>query len=306
MNVLVIGGAGFIGSYVVDALVKENYHVKVISRSLTNIIDVNSNELEYVQADYGDSLIMAEALIGIDLVVHMASSTVPATASRDPVADVETNLVNSIKLFQAMKFAGVRRIIYFSSGGTVYGKPLLLPVIEDHRRMPISSYGITKQAIENHLFMHQALGELDVTILRPSNPFGPRQKKIGAQGAITTFAEQILRNKTITIWGDGSVIRDYIYITDLIDVFMLVLESSYLGVLNVGSGKGFSLMDVIGFIEKASNKKAKIKFENKRGFDVEKMILCINKANSSLNWLPKVDIEHGINLHWNWLLENQE
>lgn len=304
MHLLVLGGTGFIGSHIVDALIDNGHHVKVIDRTLKNTQNKHPHLVKYIQADYGDSFILSEALIGIDIVIHLVSSTVPGSSNLDPVADIQTNLVNSVKLLQAMHHSNVKRIIYFSSGGTVYGNPGQLPIPESHPTHPICSYGITKLAIENYLFMHQELYGLRPIVLRPSNPYGPRQGHHGSQGVVGTFINKIMSNQPITIWGDGSVVRDYIYISDLVDACLAAINSTLQGVFNVGSGHGYSLLEIINEIEQCAQRKAQVHFEPKRNFDIKEMVLDSSLSKEQLSWSPRYSIQQGVSLHYDWYINS--
>lgn len=306
MRILVLGGTGFIGSHVVQGLLDDGHYVKVIDRTLKYRHPNYPQQIEYIQADYADSFVMLEALAGIDLVIHLVSSTVPGTSNLDPVADIQTNLVNSVKLLTAMNQADVKRIVYFSSGGTVYGNPEKTPISEDAATHPISSYGITKLAIENYLYMHQELYGLKPVILRISNPYGPRQGHLGSQGVIGTFLTQIIHDQAIKIWGDGSVIRDYIYIEDVVSACTSVINSEITGVFNIASGNEYSLLDIVHEIEKCTDKRADIVFEEKRGFDVKKVVLDTTLAEVKLNWTPKYSLKEGIKLHHEWIIKSSK
>ena len=304
MRFLVLGGTGFIGSHIVDMLLENGHYVKVIDRTLKYTQNKFPHSIEYIQADYGDTFILAEALMGIDSVIHLVSSTMPSSSNLDPVADIQTNLVNSVKLLQAMNHANVKRIIYFSSGGTVYGNPNQIPIPETHPTHPICSYGITKLAIENYLFMYQELYDLNPIILRPSNPYGPRQGHHGAQGVIGTFINQIMNEQTINIWGDGSIIRDYIYIADLVNACLAAIDSEINGTFNIGSGHGYSLLEIIDEIEQCIQKKAQVNFDPGRSFDIAEMILDVSLAKDKLTWKPKHTLQQGIQLHYDWFKSN--
>jgi len=297
VRILVLGGTGFIGSHIVDALLDEGHVIKVIDRTLKHINKEFPQRIEYIQSDFSDSLVLLEALMGIDAVIHLVSSTVPGTSNLDPVADIQSNLVNSVNLFKAMQQAGVKRIIYFYSGGTVYGNPAQLPILESHPTHPISSYGIIKLAIENYLFMHQELYGLKPIILRLSNPYGPRQGRLGSQGVIGTFLRLIMQGQPIKIWGDGSIVRDYIYISDAVSACMAALNLEQGGIFNIGSGEGDSLLDIIKEIELCTRKSADIVFEPSRGFDVKSVVLDASLAKEKLNWEPKYSLRQGIDLH---------
>ena len=198
-RILVLGGNGFIGSHLVKALVATGLPVRVLSRS-RHQFEQPVQGVDYRYADFADSVRVAEALIDVDVVVHLISTTVPSTANLDPVADVRGNLIASISLLQQMRELGVNRMVYLSSGGTVYGNAKIIPIPEEHERAPLSSYGIVKVAIENYITMFSSLYGLQSLIIRASNPYGPLQGHFGVQGVIATFFQRIISGEEICIW----------------------------------------------------------------------------------------------------------
>jgi len=223
MKVLVLGGNGFIGSHVVDQLLAAGHKVRVFDRSAERYRDP-IKQVEYRLGRFDDTFQVAEALQGMDAVCHLISTTVPGTSNLDPVADVKNNLINTLNLLEQMRKKGLRRILYLSSGGTVYGNPESSPISENHPLKPISSYGIVKVAIEKYLFMYQQLYGLQPVILRPSNPYGPRQGHAGVQGLIGTLLARAFSGETLEIWGDGSIVRDYMHVSDLARLCVVALE----------------------------------------------------------------------------------
>ena len=305
MHYLVLGGTGFIGSHLVDALIEQGHQIRILDRSLKFRDAGALPHVEYIQADYGNATVIAEALIGIDAVIHLVSSTVPSTSNLEPIADIQSNLINSVMLLQAKQAANITRIIYFSSGGTIYGNPENdFPMRESHPKHPLCSYGITKLAIENYLYLHQQLYGLKPIILRPSNPYGPRQGHMGAQGAIATFINRILNNQEIHVWGDGSIVRDFVYITDLVDACIKAINSNITGTFNIGSGQGYSILEVIRTIESYFDKEADIIFKPGRYFDIKKMVLDISAIKKIVDWSPTTSLEEGIYQHCEWYENN--
>lgn len=300
MRLLVLGGSGFIGSHIVARLLADGYKVRVFDRGR------RANEkiagAEYCQGDFGNQIELADALENIDGVIHAISTTVPGSSNLNPVADIETNLINSVNLLQLMHKANIKRIVYLSSGGTVYGVPNFLPITEDHPQHPICSYGVVKLAVEKYLFLFQHLYGLSPIILRISNPFGPGPTRLGIQGAVATFMDRIAKDEPIQIWGDGSVVRDYLYIDDLIDACMLALESQETGVFNIGSSTGYSLKEVISFLEQTMSKEAIVEFKPSRKFDIQEVILDCQLANDKLGWKPVIPMEKGIRIFYDWYL----
>ncbi|PKM03321.1 MAG: NAD-dependent epimerase [Gammaproteobacteria bacterium HGW-Gammaproteobacteria-6] len=301
MRVLIIGGNGFIGSHLALALRARSHMVRVLNHGPPRI-DVDWNGVEYRVGEYADPKVLAPALNDVDVVCHLASSTVPATANKDPVADIEQNLVSSVTLCEQMMRAGVRRIVFFSSGGTVYGDPEMIPVDENHPLRPISSYGVVKVAIENYLLMYAHLDRLEPLILRPSNPFGPRQALAGAQGVIGRFLGACLGNEVVPLVGDGSVVRDFIYIDDLIELTVRGIESGATGVYNAGSGIGHSLRDVVAIIQRVTDGRLRWVPAPARPFDVQKIVLDVSAVTARLQWRPLVGIEQGIAATWQSLV----
>ena len=174
MRALVLGGSGFIGSHLVDALLADGQRVRVFDRQPDRFRDALTG-VDYRFGSLADVSDVAEALAGVDVVFHLVSTSVPSTSNLDPVADIEGNLVTAVQLLDQMTRLDVRRIVFLSSGGTVYGNPGTSPVTETDPLRPICSYGVVKVAIENYLFMYQDLHGIEPVILRPSNPIGPRQ-----------------------------------------------------------------------------------------------------------------------------------
>lgn len=297
---LVIGGNGFIGSHLVEALKRTGAGVKVLDLGARRD-DIDWSGVEYQQGAFSSPDCLDAALEGVDRVYHLASCTVPGTSNQDPVSDIEGNLVSTVKLLERMRARRISRIIYFSSGGTVYGNPTALPVSEDHPTNPISSYGVVKLAVEKYLAMYQALYGLQPLVLRPSNPYGPRQNTAGIQGVIAAFLGQHLRGEAIRIWGDGSTVRDYIYIADLASLAATAGQGDETGVFNVGSGRGYSLNEIASEISRVVGAGLDIETLPKRSFDVREVVLDIECAKRTFGWTPSVGLPEGLRLTWDWL-----
>ena len=299
-KILVLGGTGFIGTHLVRSLVASGKRVRVLSRTGKDQCQF-VHDVEYRQVDLSDSTGIAEALVDIDIVVHLISTTVPTTANLDPIADIKGNLLGTVQLLKMMHSVGTSRLVYLSSGGTVYGDPRLIPTPENHERNPLSSYGIVKVAIENYIEMFSALYGLDALVIRASNPYGPYQGHFGVQGVIPTFFQRIIAGDEIRIWGDGSTIRDYLYISDLVSLIERGINKNLTGVYNAGSGQGVSLIDVLSLVEEISGRFADIQYVTSRGFDVQKVVLDISKVCNALEWAPKIPLRDGCERYWKWV-----
>jgi UDP-glucose 4-epimerase len=305
MKVLVLGGNGFIGSHVVDALLNVGHKVRVFDRSEDRYRS-RLMGVEYFQGSFQDNFLIAEALTGIDVVFHGISTTVPGTSNLDPAGDVYSNLIATLKLLKSMSDKGLQRIVYLSSGGTVYGRPTMDPIPENHPLNPVCSYGIVKVAIENYLYMFQELNGFKPIVLRPSNPYGERQGHQGVQGVIGTFLHKAHSNERIEIWGDGSVVRDFIHVCDLSQMCLMAIENEVCGVFNVGCGIGHSINEVLACVKTVSNRPLQVEYKSARGFDVARVVLDTSKVVSAFNWKPQIELQDGISRTWAWLSESSK
>ena len=302
MRVLVLGGAGFIGSHLVDRLLDDGHFVRVLDRSPPELHPdwVKAGRVEYVLGDFSDHFAIAAAVKDIDIAFHTVSTTIPATSNVDMEFDVQSNLIGTINFLKEAVAARIRKVLFVSSGGTVYGTPATVPIKETAPAQPTCSYGITKLAIEKYLGLFEHLHGLEFLVFRLSNPFGERQRA-GAQGAVAAFIDRMLRAEPIEIWGDGSVVRDYIYIGNAIDA--MVEGMSYSGnqrVFNVGSGIGHSLNDVLGVLEKVSGHKVPRNYTASRAIDVPRNVLDIGLIKQEIGWAPRIPFADGVDLTWKW------
>nr|AYQ74167.1 NAD-dependent epimerase/dehydratase family protein [Cohnella candidum] len=298
MNCLVLGGTGFIGSHLCLDLLEKGHRVTVFAKSAFHPVlkEMNAyNGFAFIQGDLDNQDLMARTVQGQDLIFHLVSSTTPKVANDNPSHDVATNVVGTLHLLDLAKNSGVKKIVYASSGGTVYGKPAVVPIPEEHPTWPTNSYAIHKLTNEKYLHMYHELYGLDYSVLRISNPFGERQRVGTGQGVIANFLSKAYRNETLEIWGDGKVIRDYVYIEDVVAALVRVMdETGSHKVFNIGSGEGKSLTDVVSAIEIVTGKLLEVRFLPGRNFDVPVNILDIRKAKQELNWEPRVDFVEGL------------
>lgn len=304
MKVLLIGGCGFIGSHVADALLARGLGVRVFDRRPEAFRESLAG-VEYVMGDMADTSQIYEAMSGIQAVIHLASATVPSTSNLDPVADINGNLVATVRLLDVMREIGLQKMVYLSSGGTVYGIPKTDPVAETHALRPISSYGIVKVAIENYLYMEHHLHGLQSVVLRASNPYGPRQGHTGIQGVIGTHLWRLARQEPVEIWGDGSVVRDFIHVRDLAELCVTAALSDVSDCYNAGSGGGASIKQVVDTIDRTVQATGGAAvapiYKPGRSFDVPRVVLDISRARQDLGWSPKIGLDQGISETWDWV-----
>ena len=304
MKVVVFGGGGFIGSAIADRLLAEGHALRIFERPRVQPYRefTDSEEVEWVAGDISSMHDVSDAIHGVDAVLHMVSTTLPKSSNDDPIFDVQTNVVGSLHILNAMVTHRVPSIVFISSGGTVYGNPLYLPVDENHPTNPVVSYGITKLAIEKYLQVYERLYGIKAITLRVANPYGERQRLETAQGAVGVFLHHAIKGIPVEIWGDGSVTRDYIHVSDVADAFSTALEySGEQRLFNVSSGVGTSLNDLIDRIEDVLGQSIERRYLAGRSFDVPVNVLCNELARSELDWIPLVSMAEGIGRTAEWM-----
>lgn len=301
METLVIGGNGFIGSHLTGRLLAEGHTVHVFDRQPERYRKPIDGVIYHIQ-DFGNRAILADVLKHIDIVFHLVSTTVPKTSNNDPVFDVMSNVVESIYLLEQCAKKNVKKVVFVSSGGAVYGTPATLPVTEDSPLNPESSYGITKMTIEKYLSLFHHLYGLEYVIVRPSNPYGERQNFEGDQGVVAVFLGKLAKNETISVWGDGKAVKDYIYIDDLIDgIYKSAMCKTAHRIFNIGSGVGSSINDILKMMTKVVDRPITVKHLPKNVFDVTNIFLDISRAKNELCWSPKISLKVGLSRTWDFI-----
>lgn len=302
MRALVTGGNGFVGSHLVDQLVERNWEVTIFDLHERRY-DPLPSAVHFIRGDLSQAHLVREATAGVDVVFHLAWTTIHEVSNQDPEADVTTNLIPTLRLLEACRHAGVGRVVFVSSGGTVYGPAQTLPIPETHPQNPINAYGITKLAVEKYLYMFRHLYGLDYAILRPSVPYGPRQNPLARQGAVAVFLYRVAQGLPVTIWGDGGVTRDYFYVSDLAEALIAGARSE-LGegrIFNIGGGQEVSLIQLLRMIEEAVGKRARVEYTPARQFDAPRIVLDTGPARQELGWQPKVSLADGLAQTWKWM-----
>jgi UDP-glucose 4-epimerase len=293
---VVVGGSGFLGQRLCERLLRSGFNVRSVSRSGRPKGKVQSwwSEVEWVAADLGSAGAFA-TLDSAELLFHVASSTYPSTSNADAAFDLQSNLLGSVRMLQAARARPVRRVIFISSGGTVYGIPRKNPISETHPTEPICSYGIHKLAIEKYLFLFQMLDQLDSIVLRVSNMYGECQDLERPLGAVSHFAHRAFTGKPIEIWGDGAVRRDYVHVDDVVNAFFKAL--AYEGrerIFNIGSARSVSLNELVELIRRRVRRRLFVTYAPPRGFDVPENVLDISRAGRELDWKPTISLETGL------------
>jgi UDP-glucose 4-epimerase len=301
---LVLGGAGFIGSHLAEALSQAGHRVKVFDRPHLDRLPLFSRRpgFEVFAGDFLNPQALSPALRGTEVVFHLVSTTLPKTSNDNPIYDVETNVLGTLRLVELCRQHGVRKIVFVSSGGTVYGIPRSIPIDEGHPTQPTCSYGIHKLVIEKYLHLSRMLHGIDYCILRPANLYGPRQRLDIAQGAVAVFLDRALRRESVQIWGDGSVVRDYVYVNDAVDAFLKA--AAYAGeekIFNIGSGAGVSLNQLVSEIQTLVGHPLAVEYLAARNLDVPVNILDCSLARRHLGWSATTPLAEGLRHTCEWM-----
>lgn len=300
----VLGAGGFIGTNLCRALVGKVGALRAFGRRQSFPGAIRG--CEWVEGDFTDPTCLPAAIAGCEVVFHLVNASTPAGANIDMIADLNANVVSTLRLLDACREVGVRRVVFVSSGGTIYGIPDQVPTPESAPTNPITSYGISKLAIERYLGLYEYLYGLDYRVLRVANPFGPYQTALKNQGVIAAFIRRALAGKPIEIWGDGSVTRDYVYIDDVVKA--LTLAATYDGshrIFNIGSGEGRSLNEIAASIGKLLATEIPMIRRSGRSVDVPLSILDTSIATKYLRWRPYTSFEKGLSSTIAWLKSSE-
>jgi UDP-glucose 4-epimerase len=247
------------------------------------------------QGEFADSGTLAAAVDGHDIVYHLIHATTPQSANVDMAEDVRQTVIASLELLEVCRHVGVKRVVFVSSGGVIYGPTGVIPTPETAPTDPITAYGVSKLAIEKYLGLYQHLYGLEYRVLRVANPFGPFQVARKNQGVVGALISRALKDDWTEIWGDGSVVRDYIFVEDVVDALAAAaVDESNTRVFNIGTGHGRSLREVIGAIESLLGKPLRIEWRAARPVDVPASVVSIERARESLGWAPKTSFEDGL------------
>ena len=304
MKCVIFGGGGFIGSHLSEALIEDGHDVSIFDRPDARYLENSRQQgANILTGDFFNPSDISRAIINCDIVYHLVSVTVPQTSIDNPRYDVEANVIGTLQLLDEMRKAQIPRIIFASSSGTVYGIPQEIPITESHPTEPMSSYGICKLTIEKYLHLYWMLYGLDYCILRIANAYGERQPITETQGVISSFLDKVLPKSEMIVWGDGSVIRDYVYVSDIAKAFLRA--SHYKGesrIFNIGGGQGHSLNDIVSILEDITRQPLQPKYLPGRPFDVSVNVLDISRAKQHLNWQPEIGLQEGISRTFEWML----
>lgn len=303
MKTLITGGAGFIGSHLVDKLIKQGHKVVVIDNLSTGKKENLNLQAEFYQLDILDSQI-SEIFKKEkpEIVFHLAAQIDVRKSVADPIEDAKINILGSLNLLESCKKFGVKKIIFASTGGAIYGDADVVPTSEKEPALPISPYGITKLTIEKYLNYYHKVFNLPYISLRLANVYGPRQNSEGEAGVIAIFCDKLFENKQPIIFGDGNQTRDYVFVDDIVEAAILATENSKVGIFNVGTGIEININKLYQLISKKTGKEIKPIFAPAKHGDLKRSCLDCAKIKQELKWSPKYNIEKGLSKTVDWFL----
>jgi UDP-glucose 4-epimerase len=298
----VFGGGGFIGTHLCNALVRTGAEVRAFGRGHI-IRDAMHRDVAWTTGQLGDAPSWLPLLDGVDVLYQLASSSTPQTAEADLSRDVSDNIVDALRLFDAAIRCGVKKIIFLSSGGTVYGIPARVPTDEDQPASPISAYGLQKLTVERYLHLYRRRHGIDILIFRVANPYGPLQLGRKYQGVVPIFLKSALAGQPIHIWGSDEIVRDFVYIDDVANA--LALGASYHGqhdTFNVGSGEGLSLRKIVDDIERIAGRGPITKIYTASAPSVIPVsVLDSTRIRAEMGWSPQVPWSDGLRRTATWM-----
>ena len=307
MNILVTGGAGFIGSNIVDKLIKGNHTVAVVD-------DLSTGKKENVgtRAGFYKCDIRSKEILDIfkkekpRIVIHNAAQISVRNSVDDPAYDAGINILGSLNILEACMKYNVEKVIFASSGGTVYGEQQHFPAGEEHPLNPISPYGVAKLSVEKYLHYYSYNYGLKYVALRYANVYGPRQDPYGEAGVVAIFSKKMLTGESPVINGDGKQTRDYVYVSDVVEANTKAIKGTFVGEMNIGTGEETSVVDLFHILKNISKNDSieEIHGPPKEGEQKRSSLYC-EKAKTFIGWEPKVSLEKGLKLTYRWFKENR-
>jgi UDP-glucose 4-epimerase len=297
MRVLVSGGAGFIGSHTVDALAARGGHeIAIIDNLAAGKRDQVNPRARFYQADLRDASAVRDVIDRErpEVLVHLAAQMDVRRSVADPAFDAQVNLVGFLNLMEAGREHGLRRVVFSSTGGAIYGEQECFPCDEEHPQRPVSPYGIAKLATEKYLFFYRAQYGIDYVALRYANVYGPRQDPHGEAGVVAIFCGRILEGRPVTIYGDGGQTRDYVYVADVVRANVAALESTVSGAFNVGTGVETSVNQLYDALARNAGTSRAAEFGPPRAGEQRRSVILPERAARELGWRPQVELSDGL------------
>lgn len=296
MNILVTGGAGFIGSHIVDRCLADGHRVAIVDDLSTGLRENVNPDATFYELDIRNAARLREVMLKERpaVVFHQAAQMDVRKSVVDPVFDAECNILGSLNLIRSAVEAGTNKIIYASTGGAIYGDAQRLPTPEDEPPRPLCPYGITKHTVEHYLHLYGVQDGLRHTVLRYGNVYGPRQNPGGEAGVVAIFAGKMLAGEQPTLYGYGKMTRDYVYVDDVVAANMAAIERGDGEILNIATGAETSVQHIFDEIKRQTRYDGQPMLEPARPGEIARSCLCIARAAEVLRWRPQVSLEDGL------------
>ncbi len=297
MRVMVTGGAGFIGSHTGDALAAAGgYEISIIDDLSAGKRGQVNARARFYQADLRDTAAVGDIFERErpEVMVHLAAQMDVRRSVADPAFDAQVNLVGFLNLMEAGRQRGLKRVVFSSTGGAIYGEQQCFPCDEEHPLYPVSPYGIAKLATEKYLFFYRVQYGIDYVALRYANVYGPRQDPHGEAGVVAIFCGRILEGRPVTIYGDGGQTRDYIYVGDVVRANMAALKSTASGAFNIGTGVETSVNELYDTLARIAGVNLKPKHDPARPGEQRRSVILPERAARQLNWRPEIALADGL------------
>ena len=305
-KILATGGAGFIGSHLTDKLIEQGHDVVVIDNLSTGKKENLNNQAKFYQVD-----ICSPEISQIfeqekpEIVFHFAAQIDIRKSVKDPIEDAKINILGSLNLIQNCQKIGVKRFIFASSGGSIYGDTDIIPTPENHLENPESPYGICKLTIEKYLHFYKQTFGLNYTTLRLANIYGPRQNSKGEAGVIAIFCDKMLNNKEVVINGDGEQTRDFVFVKDVVNAALLSMEKKKNGIYNIATSKETNINEIFKRVKQLIGSNCEEKHAPAKSGEQKTSCLDYSKAKQEINWEPEYNLEKGLEKTINWFKENE-
>ena len=305
MKILVTGGAGFIGSHIVDRYIELGHEVVVVDNLSTgNESFVNPKAKFYREDICSSNIASIFKSESPDIVNHHAAQIDVRKSVTDPVGDAKINIIGSLNVLQNAINIGVKKFIFASTGGAIYGVPESLPVLETHLKRSVCPYGVAKATIEGYLFAMEDYTAIDYTVLRYGNVYGPRQNHMGEAGVCAIFIGKLLQNEQCILYGNGTPVRDYVFVDDVVGANVISLDKGSKEIYNIGTGIGTTVGEIYQILRELMKKNIDPKEEPLRKGELQEIYLDRTKAQKELNWTPQTTLKDGLQKTLDYFVNN--
>jgi len=294
-KILITGGAGFIGSHLADKLIEQGHQVVIVDNLSTGKKENINSKAKFYQIDISDAeLLDIFKEEELEVVFHLAAQIDIRKSVADPIEDAKTNILGSLNLLENCKKFNIKKVVFISTGGAIYGDTTIVPTPEEYSALPVSPYGVAKLSVEKYLNYYYKFFGLNYVALRLANVYGPRQDPLGEAGVIAIFCNKLLKNEQPIIYGDGKQTRDYIFVDDVVNAGILALKQDKIGIFNVGTEKETSVNELFQKLTEVMDLKIEPIYNPSREGEQQRSCLDCSKIKKEFGWEPNYDLKKGI------------